>query len=501
MHINEMASQQLPRTLALKYKNKYLRYIHQDVENLHGVLQFSGDDIVSPYTKLHVEPAANGGNNGGLGLVHIRSAYNNKYLRRADEVHWWIVAGADEPVEYKSLWSCTLWEPQVVGVDSNNNKVLLRLLHVQLGHYAMPLSANAFHSCLFAYQKNPDTRTNEDVFSVTDWESLVIFPKFVAFKGDNGHYLTPKSINRNPHLQFSASGLIDPSVGHEVFTAGDGSVRIKPTHARNFWRRSRTNDWIWTDTEDATNKDSDTLFWPVKLEAADHNNTDNINVVALRNLGNNKYSKRFTTGSKTISCLCANVPTITVEAHLAVEEPVLSRKISDIGFRLTDARIYDKSDVVVATGKAENRTKEPTNEIIRLVYLDTSASTWNSVVDPVSFSSLIPTTIISATLFIVDEKDNVEVVGDQFTGVYEWGKARTSQTTIVKEFPVVVKPMTRVKVSLIATRGSCDVPFFYTQKDSLVSIENKMVPYSKEGGVYTGVCFYNLKHKEEEEPL
>ncbi|XP_068307612.1 uncharacterized protein [Pyrus communis] len=495
-----MASQ-LPSTLALKSNsnNKYLRYIHEG--DFQGFLQFSGDDVVSPYTKLHVEPASNGGNNGGLGLVNIRFAYNNKYLRRQDKDHWWIVAGADEPVEDKSLWSCTLWEPQVVVVDhNNNNKVLLRLRHVQLGHYARPLSANAFHSCLFASQKNPDTQTYEDVFSVTDWESLVIFPKLVAFKGDNDQFLTPKSIDGHPHLQFSASGLIDTSVGHEVFTAGDGSVRIKSTHTQNFWRRTSTKDWIWTATNDATNKDSDMLFWPVKLEAADHNNTDNINVVALRNLGNNNYSKRFTTGSK-ISCLCANVPTITVEAHLAVEEPVLSRKISDIGFRLTDARIYDKSEIVVATGIAENRTKEPTYAIIPLVYMDTRASTWNSIVDQVSFTSLIPTTITSATLFIVDEKDNVKLVGDQFTGVYEWGKARTSQTTIVTEFPVVVKPMTRVKVSLIATKGSCDVPFFYSQKDTLVSTEKKIVTYSKEGGVYTGVCFYNLKHKEEEEPL
>ena len=58
----------LPKYVVLKskYNNKYLRYIHEDVE-VHRFLQFSGEEVVSPYSKYQVERAKI-----GKGLVNIR---------------------------------------------------------------------------------------------------------------------------------------------------------------------------------------------------------------------------------------------------------------------------------------------------------------------------------------------------------------------------------------------------------------------------------------------
>ncbi|CAI0438975.1 unnamed protein product [Linum tenue] len=49
-----------------------MRYTHEDIQQ-HGLLQFTGEQAVSPYAKFQVEPSKT-----GSGLVHLRCAYNNK---------------------------------------------------------------------------------------------------------------------------------------------------------------------------------------------------------------------------------------------------------------------------------------------------------------------------------------------------------------------------------------------------------------------------------------
>ncbi|KAI9073323.1 hypothetical protein K1719_044713 [Acacia pycnantha] len=237
----------LPRFVVLKsnYNNKYLPYIQEDVQ-VHGFLQFSGVEVVSLYAKFEVEMAKS-----GHGLVHIRCCYNNKY-----------------------------W----------------------LGHYACLWRIGApFDSCLFAGSKNPDKDSCDD-FTIIDWESLLIMPKHVAFKGDNGQYLSAHWIEGHQYIQFASNDVGDPTVGNKIFTTYDGSIRVKSDYFSKFWRRSP--NWIWADLDDTTNNNSDTLFWPIKV--------DN-NVVAFRNLGNNNFCMRLTIEGKT-SCLNVGVSTISKEA-------------------------------------------------------------------------------------------------------------------------------------------------------------------------------------------
>ncbi|XP_034679766.1 uncharacterized protein LOC117909825 [Vitis riparia] len=153
----------LPRYVVLKskYNNKYLRYIQEDVQ-IHRFLQFSGEEVVTPYSKFQVERA-----NNGRGLVHIRCCYNNKYWVRWSRSHWWIVAGANEPNEDQSSWSCTLFEPVHVDGDAQT----LRFRHVQLGHYAcLWRLPPPYGSCLFAGSASAD-KDLCDVCTIIDWES------------------------------------------------------------------------------------------------------------------------------------------------------------------------------------------------------------------------------------------------------------------------------------------------------------------------------------------
>ncbi|CAB4281432.1 unnamed protein product [Prunus armeniaca] len=464
-----------------------------DIEGVHGILQFSGEEVLSPYAKFQFFEVHGRGNN--LRLVHIRSCYNNKYWRRADQNSRWIVAGADERQADQNLWSCTLFEP----IMNNINSSQIRLRHVHSGHY---LKISATNECLFISQ-------NFDVFTVIDRNALVILPEHLAFKvnvNGIGNYLRIQIIDTHPYLQYSATAPTELEKENKVVTAGDGSVRIKSIFTKKFWRRNSSrhdntsNNWIWADSDDTTNRDSNTLFWPVKLETS----TDrDVNVVvALRNLANKKFCNR----NNDVSCLTADTPNTTTpapEAHLAVEELVMSRTISDLNFRLADARIYNREiDQNMAEVEYVNPSPQiPASKTLKLFYEDERTSTWNTSADDVSFTAFIQTTLTSDTPFVVqDEGVRIRVSGN-FNGAYQWGQHLKSKTQIERRFPVVVPPRHKVTVKLLATKASCDIPFSYSQRDTLISQTPAIITCLKEGGLYSGKSLYNFYHTTETEPL
>ncbi|XP_048444086.1 uncharacterized protein LOC125479098 [Pyrus x bretschneideri] len=289
----------LPRYFALKSNNnrKCLRYIDQVVENLHGVLQFSEEDFNSPYARFEMETA----NNGDGSYVHIKSRWNNKYLRRADDQHWWIVAGADEPEESENLWSCTLFKP--VAVHAHNNLVLLRLQHVQLGHYVKLFSANAFRSCLFAHQPNPDHQMM-DAYTVIDLVPVGIPNHFVLKSNNNDRYLRYKLdediINREI-LQFTAVEPTNPDTKFQIELANSREnqdnhyVHIKCSHNNKYFRRLDQNNLLILAAADQRDEDkrrwSCTLFKPELVGQADK---DNNNVLCrLQHVQSSLYTRPF----------------------------------------------------------------------------------------------------------------------------------------------------------------------------------------------------------------
>ncbi|KAL7261228.1 hypothetical protein ACSBR1_006800 [Camellia fascicularis] len=324
----------LPRFAVLKsnFNDKCLHYIHEDGE-VHGFLQFSGEQVSSQYSKYELE-MANISSNGNV-LVHIKCCYNNKYFVRWSPNHWWILATADEPEEDQSKWSCTLFEPRrvsdcdaaqttigsvtqtirlrhmrpksnaftretialprFVANKSNYNGKYLRYIHEDgLEHESVQFFGEEFVSPYTKYEVvmartnggrgpfvhlrccysnkylvkwssmhrwivagnsmlDPDRR---DLYTIIDWESLFILPKCVAFRGNNGKYLSPCSIKGHQYLHFSSSSEItDPMVYNEVITTPNGSVCIKSHHLGEFWGRNNQN-WILADSDDSTSSNN-----------------------------------------------------------------------------------------------------------------------------------------------------------------------------------------------------------------------------------------------------
>ncbi|KAF7144055.1 hypothetical protein RHSIM_Rhsim05G0010100 [Rhododendron simsii] len=498
----------------VRQKN-YLRYMHEDGEQ-HGFLQFSGEEIVSPYSKFEIVRANTAGNTG---FVHIRCCYNKKYwVANSISSDSFIIAGADEPNEDQSQRSCTLFEPILVDGEGGSSStttttVHVRFRHVKLGHYLRSLlTGDHYHACVSTSYDRPyyiddDDHTNHgislmfmslvsrmrdhyharphvrptaparlDVFGIIDWESLLILPKHIALKGDNGLYLSARRMDRHRCLQFTSSDIGDPTVGNEVFITKGGSVRIKNNHLGKFWRRRR--NWIWADSDDTTTNNVDTLFYPVQVGA---------NVIALRNLGNNNFCDSHK------NCLRAAVTTLSREARLVVEELVISRKIYDVNFRLSDASMYNQKIITMVTKTATNNTQVSNITTLKLIRKETRETTWKG---SVSLKLGVKTNIQTGIPLVVDGKIELST---EFTGNYEWGETVSTENEVETEYTTTVPPMSKVTVSLLATQGSCGVPFSYTQRDTLMN--GKQVSHHFDDGVYTGINSFNFFYETKQEKL
>ncbi|CAL1410182.1 unnamed protein product [Linum trigynum] len=227
----------------------------------------------------------------------------------------------------------------------------------------------------------------------------------------------------------------------------------------------------------------DTVFWPVRV---------NRNVVALRLPGNNRYCKRLTSDGKT-SCLNAAEVTISVFERLEVGEWVRKRSISNVQFRLLDARIYNQVPRTLARTIVTNNSSQTNTPVIRFRYRNTISRHWQSTV---SFSYGISSTVSAGIPLFTDASLTVQW---ELSSEYTWGQTVETSEEQEQEYPVTVGPYTRATITFQATEGFCDVPFSYTQTDEL--FDDRIVTTRMHDGLYTGANLYEFHWENNEESL
>ncbi|XP_050231430.1 uncharacterized protein LOC126680353 [Mercurialis annua] len=432
----------LPRFVVLKAKNdKYLRCIIEQGK-FRNIIKCDGEEIINPVSKFKIEKAKS-----NRDLVHIRCCYTNKYLRRRDEEALTVGATADAADEDQSKWSCTLFRPLF------EDDKTFRFQHVESGYNLYQWrSTDDYDGCIFIATSDDDEDARGcDLFSFTDWESLVILPKHVAVKGDNGKYLFYRNKHsRGPlsddHMEFGATQIGDNRVGEQVFTNPDGSIRLKHDSNGKFWRA--TPHWIFPDSTDESDSDPATSFWPVRIKG---------NAIALRSKGNDRYLRRTSYGG-TVDCIAAAswATTIDRESYLVLEELVNKRQIYDVEYRLEDARVYNESIMTLARSCVSNMTKQTETLEVAMTYKEVRKHKWStSTSSSFSFSTKVSMGVPEIFEAGVEMKETME-------SEYEWGSSVNATTSLAKKVPVSVKPMTKTTVTLIATLGFCDVPFSKT---------------------------------------
>ncbi|XP_050222647.1 uncharacterized protein LOC126672735 [Mercurialis annua] len=466
-----MAQPVIPRFVVLRSNgDKYLRYTKEG--EYVKYVKCEGNDILDPLSKFRVEKSKS-----NQDLVHIRCCYNNKYVARIDASTLYIGAASDAVEEDQSKWSCTLFKPVL------KDGVTYRFQHVQTGNNLCHLRTGgaANDHCLAVQWSGPD-KNGWDLFTFTDWESLVILPKHVAVKGDNGKYLFYRG-NGDEHMEFGATDIGDSRIGEQIFTNPDGSIRLKHDSNGKFW--GAIPNWIYPDSSDESDSNPATSFWPVKIKG---------NAIALRNKGNDRYLRRTNYGG-TVDCLAAasSATTIDKESYLVLEELVNKREIYDVEYRLDDARVYNESIMTLARSCVTNMTQETETLEVTMSYNQESMYT---VTTGTSSSSSFS---IKFSIGIPEIAEESVEINKTTESDYEWGTTVNSSTTLTKTVPVSVNPMTKTTLTLVATLGFCDVPFSYTQTDTLTNGQRETT--AKNDGLFSGANCFKFRTEASDEPL
>ncbi|GMJ09863.1 hypothetical protein HRI_004655500 [Hibiscus trionum] len=465
----------LPRYIVIKSCNwvnppdGYLSYIREGGE-ADGYLRFMEPQLTSPYAKFEVETSKT------EGVVHIRSCQNNKYWQRTDlptvPSGPWIAARSKEKEEDKSKEECTLFK--FIPVDPAENT--FRIMHVQSGSYVESYGMDnpKFDHGLFSFYTYFNAAPSY-VFKYFDWGMSVILPKHVAFKGPNNKYLCLYS---DSMPKFGADDIGEPGVGFEIVPANDGKIHIKSSETGKFLR----NDWwIWADV--TSSDTADTLFRPLKF---------NDQKIALISLSNNKFCQTFTADGY-VNGLSATATSATDETVMEVEERVLRREIYEVKYDVGNSRVYGEAVMVVAQNCASNITEEPSALEVKFEYKETKTSSWKR---DLSLKLGMKASVKFKVPLVLDGE--VEVSSELQTGV-EWGKEFENSIKQESLHKVIVPPMTKVTVNLVASKALCDVPFTYKQRDVLY--DGSSVLREVKGGTYVGSNYHRTKFTIKQEKL
>ncbi|CAI9109410.1 OLC1v1009228C1 [Oldenlandia corymbosa var. corymbosa] len=478
----------LPRHVAFqsKYNSKYLSFIPNNKEEIQGLLWFSSEKVVSPFNKYKVERAKN--TRGSL--VHIKCVYNNKYWRRENPNVLWITATGDEPNENRCDQSCTLFEP--VYVNGKDPTEGVRFRHVQSMNYVCLWHAEEPHaSCLHMGLADPNSELR-DVVIVIDWDNLVILPKHVTFKGDNGLYLDVFTESGNVYQKFSSNDPGAPGVRYEVLTTNNGTVIIKSSLNEKFWR---IGAWLYVDGSlgfkvdhsspiDNTKVSSDLLYKPIKVGD---------NKIAVRSIPANRFCNRVEGTQNRLDGVAATISNDTI---FEVSEAIVWREIYNVEYNLQHTRIYKQAPVIMKTVFVENSSSEPKTQVLTfsVIKTTTTTTTWRN---NVSLKLGVKAKFEAGIPIIVD--GDVIISSDEFNGMYTWGEDNVTIPTLENTCTVTVPEKSKIKVSMLKTKVSCEVPFSYTQRDML--IDGKCVTYEMDDGVYTYINSSNDFRIDKAEPL
>jgi hypothetical protein len=312
------------------------------------------------------------------------------------------------------------------------------------------------------------------IFQIYIYIYIYLFIFTLLFNTDNGKYLVAfsPSFLPFPFMSFWSDDIGDSSVRNIIETNSDGTIRIYSCEHGTFWTRGGQNLISPSHVDNASDADSE--FQVLLLERGGK--------CALKNLGNNKFCNRDT---NYVNALVAAAPTITMDAQLELHETVLSRRIYSVEYHLDDVNIsgLKPRDYFIKT--IDNTTDRPQKSKIAIEYDVTTETRWDS---SVSLKLGVTTTIKAGVPLLTEASIEVSY---EFSGSYSWGETKSEMKRYSSEEEVEVAAHTELTLRVVATEGTCDIPFTYTQEDILTTGETIVTNLGD--GIYRGVNSYGFK--------
>lgn len=461
---------ELPRLITLMTLQNFFEYDTKEGE-LHATLRYTSNKIISEdnFTLFEVEKSSSSVG----GMVHIKSAYNNRYLRLNPTGGVLITATADELEEDTAKRSCTLFRFFISG---DHVRFVLQADNAQWG--VMP---NHNLGRVLAVQEVRDSDSERpEIYALSlpfvDMTNLAILPKHVMFKSNNGNYLRART---DQNLEFVANDPTDPRVHHiATISSFTGAVSLLSTRFNLYWGRI-AGDWLQSYSRNLVRG---TLFLPVRQSFGTQSNT-----IALLNTDNNRYCERWTSG-RDAGRIRASSSTIPLTALLTVEEAVRDREITDIRYRIDeDARMYNMVPLQSLSQTVYNYGNHDERQTVGFTYREvikekfTSSHSWKLSVKTTVRVRLIP--------IILEGKITTTA---SYGGSVEWSKEKIEDKTSTGSTTATVPARSSTRVTLIVGQGSMDVPYSYRQNDILMdgTFEGKTM----HDGLFSGLNTFEFQY-------
>ncbi|KAG6425881.1 hypothetical protein SASPL_110089 [Salvia splendens] len=469
MASSEAITATLPRFIVIKSK------AYSDKGNVHfksdgRSVVVGEEDVLSTPVKIEVERSTTNAK-----YVNLRFVYFNRYWQRKENDKF-IVAESDQPEEDVTNSSCTLFEP--VKVDDNG---VFYLSHVQSGGR---LSVDGQTMALYVdEQKNGDEEKGYLTF--VDWNTLVKMPGSVAFKGSNGKYI----MLDGSLLLFKSDDPNDKTTICVVEQKPEGHVHIRQREYDDdyFWA-VRTPELLVSGVASSLSPPSTQLynFWPVIMDD---------NTIALRSEYNNNFCCYLYDDYGIMDGLWARASTVTKDAILQVHESVVGRKIYNVVYQMEYARIFDEVPYLAGSETLTNDGDKEDSMAVSIEYTDEKSYTFSR---SISLTAGVSASIEAGIPFI--EKATIQV-HYEISGALQWDETTTTTTSVTATGTVPIPAKTKATVDYVGTRGTCNIPYSYTQEDKS-SIDGKPIYTDLVDGIYTGVSYYNFNfHVRDTMPL
>ena len=319
-------------------------------------------------------------------------------------------------------------------------------------------------------------------------------PKYVVFKGDYSKYLSAWTRGNHVYLQCyvdeddkNNNDYYRRSCLNTIEYDKHGYIRIKSAFTGNFWYQG--NSWIWPESSEPTSNDGwndpRTLFQLFKITEGRY---------ALRNLENGRYISGYTENDRQ-DCLNAYTGSIDDAKPLTIEEAVKSRRIFNVQYHTDEVAAKDciKEKPVNLSSRDEvtNKSSKETQEKLTLTYKLVKTSTWESS-GSITFG--VKSTIEAGIPEFFGAKTEY---GFEISASRKWGESNEDGQEISREYTVTVPKGKKAIVTVVATQATCEVPFSYTQEDTLYTGE--VVTNEFHDGIYHGVSCYGVDIKNWEE--
>ncbi|KAI3938518.1 hypothetical protein MKX01_030811 [Papaver californicum] len=372
---------------------------------------------------------------------------------------------AVKPEENQSDTHCTLFQPIF------NSDRILKLRHVSTGYYVRLFYGSDHYDGCLSLSLNYDN----DVCTFLDWNSVVMLPEVIRIKGDNGNHL--KALGGDGYMDYVQKADNSSRFEFKVSPSRDGGIRLRSTHSDKYWTHVDNSEWVMLKQASPALHDTNTVFIPTILDG---------NRIIMRCLKNGFFCNRYDHAGK-VSCLAtlANYPDYW--SSMDIEEPVISRKINNVRYHLTDAKLYNEKSLALITDDSSNRTQHPLTSQLNLKTTVSNTTNWST---SVTLKVGVKTTFTLGVPLI--SSGALEISGEG-TKSSDWGETKTESLEVGSVRTVTVAPMSRVKVSLMATRLSYDIPFSYTQYDVLKNGSTKV--YEKNDGIFIGNNGYGYRYE------